>query len=365
MRLLHFADLHLDAPFAWADPHTSALRRQNRRRTLEEIIRLAADEHVDALLCGGDLFEQDRIGPDTVEFLRRTLAGAPCPVYLAPGNHDWYGPRSPYAQVPWPSNVHVFTDDRLVPRELASGVRLWGAAHRAPANTDDFFAGFEADGDALHLVLAHASERGGILWQEQGKQPHAAFDAAELEAAGIDYAFLGHYHTPRDADRFTYPGNPDPLEFGETGVRGAVLATFDADADRPRIERRRVAKSEVHDLVVEVTGASDRDDVAGRVRDILSGVAGCARVTLSGELGPAVQLDLGALTDLGGHLDGLVVRARDVTYTYDLEALEAEQTVRGQFIRDARAQIIDDDLLRRVILTGLRALDGRSDLDVA
>ena len=42
MKLLHFADLHLDAPFAWAEPRTSAGRRANRRRTLERIVALAA-----------------------------------------------------------------------------------------------------------------------------------------------------------------------------------------------------------------------------------------------------------------------------------------------------------------------------------
>lgn len=365
MRLLHFADLHLDAPFAWADARVASLRRDNLRRTLEEIVTLAADERVDALLCAGDLFEGDLAGPDTAEFLRRSLASAPCPVFVAPGNHDWYGPQSPYARLDWPANVHVFSDDRLAPVELAAGVRLWGAAHRAPANTDDFFAGFHTGGGALELALVHASERGLMQWQGQGKQPHASFDGAELEAAGIDFAFLGHYHAPRDARRFTYPGNPDPLEFGETGERGAVLATFEGAGRSPRIARRRVARSAVHDVTVDVRGASDRDEVAGRVRDATAGLAGSVRASLHGELEPGVQLDLRALRDLGGHLDGLVLRASDVTYGYDLEVLAAEQTVRGQFVRDALAQVADPDLRRRVIVTGLRALDKRADLDVA
>ena len=174
--------------------------------------------------------------------------------------------------------------------QLAPGILLWGAAHRAPANTDDFFRDVHLDTGPVNLVLAHASERGGLPWQELGKQPHASFDAAELEAAGIDFAFLGHYHAPRDAERYTYPGNPDPLEFGETGTRGAVLATFQGDARRPILERRPVATSEVHDVCIDVTGATDRDDVGLRVEHALSGLAGCVRVSLSGELPPAVQL---------------------------------------------------------------------------
>ena len=135
MRLLHFADLHLDAPFAWARPETARLRRRNRRETLTRILQLADDEGVDAILCAGDLFEHERFTPDTVAFLRESFARTDRPIYVAPGNHDWYSARSPYALEEWSPNVHVFTDARLTPVELADGLTLWGAAHRAPANT--------------------------------------------------------------------------------------------------------------------------------------------------------------------------------------------------------------------------------------
>ena len=74
MRILHFADLHLDAPFAWAGPETARLRRRNRRETLTRILQLADEERVDAVLCAGDLFEHERFTPDTVTFLRESFA---------------------------------------------------------------------------------------------------------------------------------------------------------------------------------------------------------------------------------------------------------------------------------------------------
>ena len=49
----------------------------------------------------------------------------------------------------------------------------------------------------------------------------------------------------------------------------------------------------------------------------------------------------------------------------DLEALAEDPTVRGQFVRTVTGDpTLDDDVRRRVIVTGLRALDGRSDLGV-
>jgi exonuclease SbcD len=363
MKLLHFADLHLDAPFAWASPETARIRRRNRRETLARILRLAADERVDAVLCAGDLYEHERVSPDSVEFLRASFAEVEVPVFLAPGNHDWLSPRSPYALTEWSPNVHVFRESSLEPMTLADGITLWGAAHRAPANTDPFFAGFRPDRAGVHLAVAHASERGALGWQETGKQPHAPFDAAELEAAGIHHAFLGHYHVPRDADRYTYPGNPDPLEFGEHGERGAVLAEVAPDGTVRR-ERRVVAVSEVHDLTVTLDGAAHMDEVESAIGSALAGLAGCIRVTLDGEVAPSLELDRRELARIAAARPDLVVRVGRIATRYDLAAIERESTVRGHFVR-AAGEIEDPEQRRRVVLTGLRALEARGDLEVA
>jgi exonuclease SbcD len=363
MRLLHFADLHLDAPFAWARPETARLRRRNRRETLTRIVQLAEDERVDGLLCGGDLFEHDRFTPDTVTFLRETFGRTNLPVYLAPGNHDWYSLRSPYALVDWSPNVHLFTEAQLTPVELADGLTLWGAAHRAPAGTGPFFADFRTDRGGVHLALAHASERSALPFQESGKEPHSPFDAGELEAAGIAHAFVGHYHVARDRDRHTYPGNPDPLEFGESEGRGVVLASIAEDGTVTR-DRRSVAVSQVHDLTVTLDGCHHLDDVRQRIAMEIAPLSGSVRVTLGGEVPPELPVDARALVELGAHLDGFVVRIAALVPSYDLEAIHAEATVRGQFARDT-LEITDEERRRKVLITGLRALEGRADLEVA
>ena len=364
MKLLLFADLHLDAPFAWARPETARLRRANRRETLTRILALADTERVDAVLCAGDLFEHDRVTPDTLAFLRASFARTERRIVLAPGNHDWLSSRSPYAVTDWSPNVYLFEEARLTPLTLADGLTLWGAAHRAPANTDGFFADFRPDRAGIHLALAHASERSLLGWQEAGKQPHAPFDAAEITRAGLSHAFLGHYHLPRDAEHHTYPGNPDPLEFGEDGDRGAVLVGVQPDGSVQR-ERRRVAVSQVADVTVSIDDARHANDVQEAVAAAIAGLDGCVRVTVEGELAPGVALDLNELQRIGSHLDGLQVRAGRIGLGYDLDAIGAESTVRGQFVRDALSEMGDDETRRRIVLTGLRALEGRADLEVA
>jgi DNA repair protein SbcD/Mre11 len=355
MRLLLFSDLHLDTAFGWAGPELGDRLRGQLRGTLDRIAALAAQTRADALLCAGDLFEQARTSPETLEHLRTTFARIGMPVHIAPGEHDWYGPASPYRHVEWTSNVHVFTEARLTPVTLQDGITLWGAAHRSPASTDGFLDGFVADRAGVHLALFHGCEAATAA----DAVPYAPFRAEQLDAAGLHHALLGHVHTPVDHPRFTYPGNPSPLAPGETGPRAAVLVVVAADGS---VERTRydVAGGQVHEVPVDVTGATDVDEVRERLTGAVADLRGVVRATLTGALAPTV--DLAELPDgLAPHLTGLVVREGALDVAADLDALAAERTVRGQFVRDVRADpALDDDTRRRVLRAGLRALDGRT-----
>ncbi|MFN8634859.1 MAG: metallophosphoesterase [Chloroflexota bacterium] len=367
MKLLLFADLHLDAPFAWLGGSQLAARRRRQalRDTLRNITRLAYEARADAVLCAGDLFEQARYAADTVTFLEQAFEEIePTPVFLAPGNHDWYAPDSPYRQARWSPNVHVFEEDRLSPVPLADGLTLWGAAHRAPARTLGFLDDFLVDRGGIHLALFHGSERGGFAPGEAGHQPHAPFDADQIEETGLHHLLLGHYHRPRDAARYTYPGNPDFLTFGEDGARGAVMLTVMDDGSVER-ERHRVGVTEAHDLALRTDGCASLQDVRDRLAALLSDLGGVARITVSGELDPRIDVHVRDLQDIPHQLDGLQVRLGDLRPVYDLAAIAAEPTVRGQFVRDVLEAELEEGERQRVLTVGLRALEGRADLDPA
>lgn len=366
MKIVHFSDLHLDRPFAWvdADGDVARRRRQALRDTLTRIIELAKEINATALFSAGDLFEQARFTLDTAEFLRSTFAKLdPMPVYLAPGNHDWYGPQSLYALVDWSQNVHVFRESRLRAVGLGQGLTLWGAAHCAPANTPNFLDGFAVDRPGTHIALFHGAERSWFDEQGDDKAPHAPFDAPQIEAAGLAHAFVGHYHRPKDAPFHTYPGNPDPLEFGEDGLRGPVIATVDPDGSVTR-ERRRVAVTTVHDVALDVTACTTQQEVRDRLTDLIQDRAGVVRVTVSGEIAPTLDLRVEDLRSLLQHFEAAHIRVGVLTPGYDIEAIRAERTVRGQFVAEVLAQGLPPDDERRVLIAGLRALAGRRDIEV-
>lgn len=366
--IVHFADLHLDSAFAWCEATGDVARRRREalRDTLLAIVGLVRSTRADALFCGGDLYEHDRVTLDTANFLRETFASLdPVPVYIAPGNHDWYGSTSVYATGGWSGNVHIFRDPALQAVSLAPGITLWGAAHCAPANTDNFLGdGFRVSGAGAHVALFHGAERSWLTAQGEGKAPHAPFEAAEIPDGGLNHAFLGHYHRPADGVHHTYPGNPDPLQFGEEGERGPVVATIDAEGEVAR-DRHVVAVTPVHDLRLDVTGLTNRQQIRDTLREKTESLAGLARLTVCGDLEPSLDLQEDAIRDqLLDTFDAVQIRKSELHLAYDLEEIRGEPTVRGRFVEDVLGAELAEDEKRRVLRMGLRALDGRDDLEV-
>ncbi|MBK9180127.1 MAG: metallophosphoesterase [Acidimicrobiales bacterium] len=368
MKLVVLADVHLDRPFRWAGPELARRLRQHGRDAVAATVDLALDEDADALLLAGDLYEHELTGPDTAAFLQAQLARLqPIPVLVAPGNHDWLGPTSLYRRVDWSPNVVVFTTERLGAVALAEGFTVWGGAHLRPAGTPGFLDRFHVEGGGVHVALFHGAEQGSLAIEGADKVAHAPFRAEQVPAAGLAHAFVGHHHRPVHGPWHSYPGNPAPLEFGEDGVRGALVATVAADG-AVTAEHRRVAPlaASFVDIDLDVTGCSSLDEVRGRLRERLAGVTGVARVTVTGELAASLDLRLPDLEEVGraAGLHGVVVRPGALHPGIDVDAVAAQPTVAGRFVQLVRARELRPDVERHVLLAGLRALAGRDDLEV-
>ncbi|MEX1093507.1 MAG: metallophosphoesterase, partial [Acidimicrobiia bacterium] len=77
-----------------------------------------------------------------------------------------------------------------------------------------------------------------------------------------------------------------------------------------------------------------------------------------------VELREDDLRDELSGFDAIQIRIGEVRSAYDIDAIRQEHTVRGQFVNDVLAADLSLDEERRVLMSGLRALDGRADLEV-
>ena len=102
IRIIHAADLHLDSPFEGLDRRRAAQRRREQRTLIDRIAALAAERQADLLLFSGDLFDTNAAFLETASCLENALRAVRIPVFIAPGNHDYYAKGSPWTllQVP-------------------------------------------------------------------------------------------------------------------------------------------------------------------------------------------------------------------------------------------------------------------------
>ena len=222
IKFLHGADLHLDSPFRALPPEQAALRRREQLGLLRDLVDLANDTGCDLVLLSGDLLDSEAARPDTADALRRTLAACRIPVFIAPGNHDYFAPGSPYAAAGWPENVHIFT--RETPEFVALpelGVRVWGAAFTSPEAPAP--APFQVPGDnLLDLMVLHGDTADG---------PYRPLSPEWIAATDLDYLALGHIHSASGLlhagkTAYAWPGCPMGRGFDETGPKGVYLGTL-------------------------------------------------------------------------------------------------------------------------------------------
>lgn len=254
IRVLHAADLHLDSPFEALSAEKAALRRAEQRAMLGRIAELAHTREADLVLLPGDLLDSGSSYRETAISLCDALSQMEVPVFIAPGNHDLYSPRSPWARLELPENVHVFTSGAISRVELPElDTEVFGAAF-----TDEsappllrFFTPPENPGDRIRLLCLH-----GEVGSGEGK--YDPITEEELARSGMHYAALGHSHSCSGLRRagdvfYAWPGCAEGRGFDETGEKGVLLA--DVRRGGVTVQFVPVASRRYHRVELDVSDA--------------------------------------------------------------------------------------------------------------
>jgi len=267
IRLLHFADAHIDiANYGRHDPDSLLpVRVMDFLRALDQIIDAAVSEKVDLVIFAGDAYK-DRNPQPTFQrewgqrMMRLSQAGIP--TVLLVGNHD-VAPAAGRAHTIQEFKTlavpHIQVADRLQllgPAELGLPIQIacvpWVSRSQlmtreemAGKSAGDVLAALEdrvMDGIArlldaaepnLPLILtAHASVQGAKFGSER-----AVMLGHELVLTGsvvndkrLDYVALGHIHKHQALNDgrhppIVYPGSIERINFGEVNEeKGYVLA---------------------------------------------------------------------------------------------------------------------------------------------
>jgi DNA repair protein SbcD/Mre11 len=339
IRLLHTADIHLDASFAAAGMKASfgPRRRQRLREVLADAVRRAVDWPADALLIAGDLFDSGHVMHDTVEYVRNLFEdAAPLPVVIAPGNHDPYTPRSAYAAASWPGNVHIFNTPNWQAFDIGGALTVHGFAFDGPDISVNPFGKLAVPrNERTHIAIAHGAERGSL---PEGQKLYAPFSAADASPPGLRYLALGHYHGlkriegPFDTEVW-YPGSPEGHGFDELGAR--YWLEVEIDDERTRVTPVECARTIYIRKQIECGNLRTKQDVIDAIRAVRTDSArGCiAKIQLIGTAAAGWRNSIPEIESvLEQEFEALVLEDRTVPEeAYD--QLAQDPTSLGLFVR--------------------------------
>ncbi|MDO5547806.1 MAG: metallophosphoesterase [Eubacteriales bacterium] len=223
--IFHAADLHIGARFDFLPTDLARKAIVRQLAALRDFLADAAEHHADAVLLAGDLFDTPEVPAPLASAVFSLLEACTAPVFLSPGNHDYYFPRSPYAH-PLPSNVTVFTERTLTPVALPDGQTvIWGAAFQDTKASIPLHA--PLDPHRINLGLVH-----GEIGSDGGYNPIREED---VRNSGFDYLALGHNHRFPGVFRWgdttvSCPGCLTPTSTAETGKKGYLAGTVSKHA---------------------------------------------------------------------------------------------------------------------------------------
>lgn len=348
IRILHTADIHLDAPFHFLKEKGADHRRQIRQ-TFSRIAKLAADERYDLLLIAGDLFNDNHPARDTQHFVANTLRNVPCKVCLLPGNHDYLDRHSVYQKLALPPNVHLLAER---PSYIyLSDLDLTVAGNPITSRYDDTpqLKGIRRDGACRWFVgVAHGNMQIPGPY-EVTSRPIAP---ESIAATGADYVALGDWHTFADYSqggvKAFYAGAPEPMAFNQS--KTGTVASIALSDQGIKVEPVRVGAIEARATEIDVSGLSEHEVIAA-----IQAQAGSNRMlnlSLSGLKSAANLLDLEtireATTESFYHLH-INDRAQLSLETIDPNEFP-EALVIGQYVRLVAERIEQsaDDRERRI-----------------
>ena len=226
MKILHSADWHLDSPLVGFSAEQAAFLRQELLAIPGKLSQLCRDEGCDLALLSGDLFD-GKATAETIRFVRNALEEMAVPVFIAPGNHDFISPDSPWLTALWPENVHIFTKQEIESVSLPQlDCRIYGAGFTAmdcPGLLKDFYADCE---ETYAIGILHGDPT-------QVSSPYCPVTKPQVQKSGLSYLALGHIHNEgafrAGSTLCAWPGCPMGRGYDEEGQKGALIVTIDEE----------------------------------------------------------------------------------------------------------------------------------------
>jgi len=356
LRLLHTADVHLGARHADLGEQAAA-QRERQFAAFKAAVDLAIAERVDIVLIAGDLFDsntQPRRSVERVAAELKRLVAAKIRTVVIPGTHDVYDRASLYrvhdlaamaGSTVDDDLVTVLTPDRPSVHLKACDVVVHGpvfATKRAPYSPLRDLKVTPGEVATWNVGMVH----GSLAIPDRTDHDEVVVTRAEIEATGLDYLALGHWHSAQQGKAggttYAYSGAPEPVAVTQDGAGKVLLIALDevAGVRTVTIEERTVGRTRFEKLDVDASTLADQPELV-RLLAARADPDLVLDVRLTGVRPDELDVSTDEVEDqLKGSF--LKVRVRDASVPALTKGnLPSPDTIPGAFIRDVEGRIAE------------------------
>ena len=361
IRILHCADLHLDAPFSLKTPRQAERHRTELRSDLSSVTLLIRTQKIQVCLMSGDLFDRNEVTVETRRLMEKEFADCPdCRFILAAGNHDPLTDASPYRYFQFSPNVTVLPAERTVIHLDELNTDVYGYSFDGKNNGENPLTSWTIeDPERINLLCVHADV-------DAPDSPYGPCSKADIGKSGFDYVALGHVHKGSGLQNengvfWAYPGCLEGRGFDETGYKGVLIG--EVEKGKADLAFERISKRRYEILRCDVTGC-DREEAVARARAMVreAGEDTVIRLILTGEVREGMIILPESLVYDGWRGDEVEIRDETVLAP-DFTELEENTTLKGVFYRLMKEKIAAGEADEDALKYGLMALEGRSIVD--
>lgn len=359
MKIIHCADLHLDARM------TSNLTKEQAKerkieilRTFSHMVNYAAANDVSVILIAGDLFDTRNVSATVRNTVRDAVTSHPDIDFLyLRGNHDTDNFLSKLEEIP--QNLKLFSESWTTYRYgnvAITGLELNKGNHPYVYNS------LVLSHDVYNIVTMH-----GQAGEYKSRNQAENISLNELKNKNIDYLALGHVHSylcdKLDARGiYCYPGCPEGRGFDECGQKGFVVLDIDETSRTATMEFVSLAARTLYELAVDITGCLTSNEAAKiideEIRDAAYPSGSLVKIVLQGELDVECELNVDYLTELFAGYFYFVKIEDETRLSVHYSDYEKDESLKGEFIRMVMASDMEQEQKSEVIRCGLMALAG-------
>ncbi len=350
MKFVHIADMHFDTAFTTLNTKKNMgdLRRLEQRDVFKQIIEYIKKEQIEYFFIAGDLYEQEYIRQNTIEYINNLFKTIPnTKIFITPGNHDPFISNSFYSQFQWNKNVYIFNSK--IEKISTEEADIYGFGF------NDFYCkecGIETlkieNKNKINILIIHGS-------LDSGNTQNAEYNPLKtsiLQEKSFDYIALGHIHktnfNKEKNNNIIYPGSTISFGFDELGEHGMIIG--DLEKNNLKLNFIKLDKRIFQEINLDISNIFSEEELIEKLNELNLEENTENKIILIGTRN--FEIKINNILKLINN-EKIIKIKNNTKINFNLEEISKENNLRGIFVKELLKKLENEEYSKEEILLAI------------